>query len=104
GRSPKVRGEVGPNVDDYPHYGAVLSRLRPTPHAIAPFVALPWAISTSTNIVPGQNGGFLGRAMDPFRLELPPDQSLQFAPPLTELPDGVEGRRFQERRSRQERL
>ncbi|HEY1858910.1 MAG TPA: DUF1501 domain-containing protein [Gemmataceae bacterium] len=104
GRAPIRLGEVPPTVDDYPHYGAVLSRLRTTPHAIAPFVALPWAISTSTNIVPGQNGGFLGRAMDPFRLELPPDQSLQFAPPLTGLPDGVDGRRFDERRALQEQL
>src|SRR5216683_7393004 len=104
GRAPIRLGEVPPTVDDYPHYGAVLSKLRTTPHAIAPFVALPWAISTSTNIVPGQNGGFLGRAMDPFRLELPPDQALQFAPPLTGLPDGVDGRRFEERRALQEQL
>src|SRR5690349_23544587 len=49
GRSPNVRGEVGPTADDFPHYGSVLSRLRPA-HAIAPFIALPWMISTSTNI------------------------------------------------------
>src|SRR5207244_4060365 len=69
GRAPKVHGEVGPTADDFPHYGAILGHLRPAPHAVAPFVALPWMISTSTNIVPGQNGSFLGRAMDPLRLE-----------------------------------
>jgi hypothetical protein len=104
GHSPRVRGEVGPNADDYPHYGSVLTRLRPAPHAVAPFVSLPWAISTSTNVVPGQNGGFLGRATDPFRLETPPDQSLNFAPPLTSLPVEVTGRRWQGRRSLHERL
>jgi hypothetical protein len=104
GRAPRVRGEVPPNADDFPHYGAVLSRLRPPRHAVAPFVALPWTVSTSTNLVPGQNGGFLGRYLDPFRLELPPDQSLVFAPPLTGLPDGVSGQRFEERRQLFEQL
>jgi hypothetical protein len=99
GHRPKVLGEVPPTVDDFPHYGAVLSKLRPPKHAVAPFVALPWAVYTSTNIVPGQNGGFLGRAMDPFKLELPPDQSLVFAPPLTELPAGLTSERFGDRRN-----
>jgi hypothetical protein len=99
GRAPRVRGEVPPNADDFPHYGAVLTRLRPAPHAVAPFVALPWAVSTSTNIVPGQNGGFLGRTGDPFRLELPPDQSLSFAPPLSGLPTEVDRSRWQRRRA-----
>src|SRR5581483_8830840 len=53
GRLPKVQGEVGPTADDFPHYGSILSHLRPVSHAIAPFVALPWMISTSTNLVPG---------------------------------------------------
>src|SRR6516165_7927049 len=50
GRLPRVRGEVGPTAEDFPHYGSVLSRLRPSPHALAPFIALPWMISTSTNV------------------------------------------------------
>ena len=104
GRSPRVRGEVRPNVDDFPHYGSVLTRLRPALHAVAPFVALPWAIATSTNVVPGQNGGFLGRAVDPFRLETPADGSLCFAPPLADLPADVPGRRWQDRRALRDRL
>src|SRR5262249_43326467 len=96
GRLPRVRGEVGPTADDFPHYGSVLTRLRPGPHAVAPFVALPWFVSTSTAVVPGQTGGFLGRAMDPFRLEVPEDQSLNFAPPLTDLPAGVSTRRLEQ--------
>jgi hypothetical protein len=104
GRAPRQKGEVAPTADDFPHYGAVLTRLRPVPHAVAPFVALPWAVSTSTNIVPGQNGGFLGHAVDPFRLETPPDQALNFDPPLTGLPDGVGGERWQQRRALRDRL
>ena len=97
GRRPRVLGEVGPNVDDYPHYGSVLTSLRRAPHGAPPFVSLPWTVSTSTNLVPGQNGGFLGRVRDPFRLEVPADQSLNFAPVSTNLPldvtDQREGRR-----------
>jgi hypothetical protein len=104
GRAPRTRGEVPPNADDFPHYGAVLTRLRPAPHAVAPFVALPWAVYTSTNIVPGQNGGFLGRIGDPFRLETPADQSLNFAPPLAALPDDITGPRWHERRTLRDRL
>jgi hypothetical protein len=103
GRSPKVRGEVGPTADDFPHYGSVLSRLRPA-HAIAPFISLPWMISTSTNIVPGQNGSFLGRAMDPLRLETPSDQDMAFLPPLSVLPAGVDSNRLKQRRILQQRL
>jgi hypothetical protein len=104
GRSPRVRGEVGPTADDFPHYGAVLTRLRPPPPAVAPFVALPWAISTSTNIVPGQNGGFLGRALDPFRLETPAGQDLVFTPPLAGLPADVGADRWRQRRLLRQRL
>jgi hypothetical protein len=99
GRRPRVLGEVAPNADDFPHYGSVLSHLRPVPRAVAPFVALPWAVTTSTNIVPGQNGSFLGRAMDPLRLELPPDQSLDFAPPLSHLPPEVSRGRLEDRQT-----
>jgi len=99
GRFPKDRGEVGPTADDFPHYGAVLTRLRPAPHAVAPFVALPWLLSTSTNIVPGQNGGCLGRTADPLRLETPSDQSLTFAPPFFSPPQDVGAARVRARRT-----
>src|SRR6266851_10291171 len=36
GRLPRIRGEVGPTADDSPHYGSVLSQLRPLSHAVAP--------------------------------------------------------------------
>src|SRR5947208_888024 len=53
GRLPKIQGEVGPTADDFPHYGATLAHLRPPAGVVAPFVSLPWMISTSTNIVRG---------------------------------------------------
>jgi hypothetical protein len=104
GRAPRLKGEVPPNADDFPHYGSVLTRLRSAPHAVAPFVSFPWAVYTSTNVVPGQNGGFMGRATDPFRLELPTDQSLAFAPPLSSLPDNIPGERWKQRRTLRDAL
>ncbi|MBI1913199.1 MAG: DUF1501 domain-containing protein [Planctomycetes bacterium] len=76
------QGDLPPSPDDCPHYGAVLARLRPAPHAVTPFVSLPQVVATSTNVVPGQNAGFLGRALDPLRLERPANDSLLFAAPL----------------------
>jgi hypothetical protein len=80
GRRPRALGEVGPTPDDFPTFGSVVSRLRPPRRSIPPFVALPWVIATSTNVVPGQGGGFLGRGMDPFRIAAPP-ATYDFAPP-----------------------
>src|SRR5687768_6083318 len=65
---------------------------------------MPWAVFTSSNVVPGHNGGFLGRACDPFRLVIPDDQRPEFAPPLTELPPGVGGPRHARRRGLLEEL
>src|SRR5262249_9682830 len=90
-------GDLPPTPDDFPHYGAVLTRLRPAPHAVAPFVSLPQVIKTSTNIVPGQNAGFLGRSLDPVRLERPPDDTLNFASPLPSLSAEVTNWRMAQR-------
>jgi Protein of unknown function (DUF1501) len=97
GFRPRALGEVGPNADDFPHYGAVLAKLKPTPHAVAPFVQLPHVISTSTAVVPGQNAGFLGRALDPFRIDRPSDGTPTFAPPLLTMPVEVTQGRMEER-------
>jgi hypothetical protein len=97
GRRPRVLGEVGPTPDDFPSFGAVLSRLRPPHGAVPPFVALPWKISTSTNVVPGQDGGFLGHGMDPFRVEAPA-ATAEFTPPALRLDPALSGGRLGARR------
>jgi len=98
GRRPLNLGEVPPREDDFPHYGAVLGKLRPAPQGTAPFVSFPWNISTSTNVVPGQNGGFLGRALDPWRVEPSKRQGPVFDVPLASLPESVDIARLQARR------
>lgn len=98
GRRPRVLGEVPPREDDYPHFGAVLSRLRPADPGVAPFVAFPWHISTSTNIVPGQNGGFLGGTFDPWQVRPAGAAETSFDVPLATLPESVNFDRFAARR------
>jgi Protein of unknown function (DUF1501) len=98
GRRPVNLGEVPPREDDFPHYGAVLGKLRPTAPGTTPFVSFPWNISTSTNVVPGQNGGFLGRALDPWRVEPARRSELAFDVPLATLPQGVDPGRLESRR------
>ncbi len=98
GRRPRNLGEVPPREDDFPHYGAALAKLETPRPGVAPFVAFPWTISTSTNVVPGQNGGFLGGACDPWQVRpAAPGQTL-FDVPLATLPDRVDAHRFDERR------
>jgi hypothetical protein len=104
GRAPRVLGEVPPTADDFPHYGAALDRLRPAPPGVLPFIALPWTISTSTNVVPGQDGGFLGRARDPFRLEPAAELRQGFEVPLVTLPADVPPERLAARRRLLDRL
>ena len=97
GRRPRALGEVGPTPEDFPSFGSVLARLRPPAGPLPPFVALPWTISTSTNLVPGQDGGFLGQGYDPFRIAAPAATYDFFPPSLavdkTLTPDRLDARR-----------
>ena len=63
----------GARRSDYPHIGSVLNHLRPNTDGLPTFVALPEVIGTTAGYVtPGQNGGFLGRRHDPFRIDQHP--------------------------------
>jgi len=56
------RGET-----DWPHYGAVLSKLRPARNGVPTWVLLPGPIdNTGVNIGHGQTAGFLGKEFEPF--------------------------------------
>jgi hypothetical protein len=98
GRKPRALGEVGPTPDDFPTYGSVLAKLRPPRGMMPPYVALPWVVTTSTNLVPGQDGGFLGQGMDPFRVSAPA-ATADFAAPELRLEPGVDADRLGRRRS-----
>ena len=84
--------------DDFPHYGSVLSKLRPGVGGLPTFVALPEVIATTAGAVtPGQGGGLLGKKYDPFRINQHPDEDAYQVSSLT-LPGGMPAGRLHARR------
>jgi hypothetical protein len=105
GYAPARLGEiVPPSPEDYPHYGAVVTELKPARPGVPSFVSLPWTIATSSSVQPGQGAGFLGRGHDPLRLEQLVPEVLDFTPDGLRLPDGVTVERLRERQRLRERL
>jgi len=85
-------------ASDFPHYGSVLSNLRPNRDGLPTFVALPEMIHTTNGaITPGQGGGLIGRKYDPFRVNEHPDRE-DFSIASLMLPDGVGPGRLASRR------
>ena len=83
---------------DFPHFGSVLSALRPNHGGLPTFVSLPEMIHTTNGaITPGQGGGLLGRAYDPFQITQHPDRP-DFSIESLRLPESVTLGRMQSRR------
>jgi hypothetical protein len=60
---------------EYPHVGSVLGFLKGPKGDVPPHVLLPRPIgNTGGNMPHGQNGGFLGKAFDPFVLNADPSE------------------------------
>ena len=99
GRRHALQAEsFGAQETDFPHFGSVLSNLRPSRGGLPTFVALPEVIQTTNGaITPGQGGGWLGRKYDPFQISDHPDK-LDFSIPALRLPDSVRLDRMQSRR------
>lgn len=92
------RENFGPSPDDFPHFGSVLSKLRPVGGGVPTFVALPERIRTTNGpFVPGQGGGMLGKRYDPFTVDQHPDEP-DFAVPSLQLPGDVSLGRLADRR------
>ena len=87
-----VEALASPRPDDHPAFGAVLSRLRPSP---APWVALPYPVVNGVHY-PGQTAGFLGARDEPLWLRPDPKAS-EFAFPELELPPGSSAARVRGR-------
>jgi hypothetical protein len=107
---PKVaNGEISASSTDFPHYGAVLSKLRPAKAAIPNFVALPQKnTNTDGTVWPGQAGGFLGAQYDPlyvqaeytkYRDDPKAYENCKFRTPALALPAGVTPERLKSRRA-----
>ena len=99
GRRHELRAEsFGARETDFPHFGSVLSALRPNRTGLPNFVALPETIATTNGAVtPGQGGGLIGRRFDPFRIEEHPDRA-DFSVDSLRMPEGVGLGRLDNRR------
>jgi len=68
--APRVNSDADPpSRKDSPHVGSLISKLRPTGNELPSSVIMPWHVnhpSAPGGTAPGQHGGWLGSAFDPF--------------------------------------
>jgi hypothetical protein len=83
--------------EDFPTYGAVVARLKPTERPV-PSAAVLGPVMHQGNRPPmaGQNAGFLGQAFEPFRVDKDPNAH-DFAVNELALPSEINGGRFTSR-------
>ena len=98
GRVPLVGGRLitAPAADNFPPFGSVLAKLRPTGRNLPDFVHMPDWMSNNGSFLPGQSAGFLGGPYEPFMAGDPslPDYKLPGLEPPRELPlDRIDRRR-----------
>ena len=89
-----------PSENDTPHFGAVMSHLRPAEQALPSCVMLPWKVlhpAAPGGVAPGQHGGWLGRQYNPFVVEGDPSKADWQAPSLG-LSDDISLERLESRR------
>jgi hypothetical protein len=97
---------AGPSPRDWPHLGAIVSKLRPTSGAIPSAVNMPWTVmhpAAPGGKAPGQDAGWLGKAFDPFHVDGDPNAT-GFQVEGLGLPVGVSTERLVDRRSLLDRL
>lgn len=90
GRDPVESGRliIADGPGNFPNFGAVLAKLRPSDGALPPFVQLPDTMSNNNVNIAGQSAGFLGGRYDPFVAGDPSlrDYSVPGMQPRDELP------------------
>lgn len=79
---------VADGPSNFPPFGAVLARLRPSGRPLPDFVHLPEYMSNMNVDIAGQGGGFLGPAFDPFVAGDPslPDYQIPGMTPAGDVP------------------
>ena len=100
GRKHEMKAEnFSARGSDFPHYGSVLSKLRPNRNGMPTFVALPDIIATTAGkVTPGQGGGILGAQYDPFAITDHPEEP-GFSISTLSLPKGLSNPRMKNRRA-----
>jgi len=92
---------AGPSARDWPHLGALVSKLRPTSGAIPSAVNMPWSVmhpAAPGGRAPGQDAGWLGKAYDPFHVDGDPNTTGFHVEGLG-LPEGISSGRLADRRA-----
>lgn len=88
----------GPSPTDFPHIGSVLTKLLPGDPRLPTFVSLPDRIATTIGaVVPGQDGGLLGKQYDPFVIDRHPDEK-DFKIDALAMPGDIDPLRIEARR------
>ena len=93
--------DIGPSPNDWPHIGSLVAKVHPRRGAMPHAVTMPWTVSHPAapgGKAPGQHGGWLGKAYDPFRVEGDPSRP-GFRVGGLDLPQGVTLERLSSRRS-----
>jgi hypothetical protein len=98
GRPPLASGRLitSPSPDDFPPFGSVLAKLKPTGRNLPDFVHMPDWMSNNGSFLPGQGAGFLGSRYEPFLAGDPslPGYKVPGLEPPRELPlDRIDRRR-----------
>ncbi len=89
--------QVGAGPDDWPNYGAVLSKMQPGDGTLPDAVVLPHLTYDQVYTCPGQFGGILGKRFDPFVIAQDPNRP-DFSVQELQLRPGVSGDRLGDRR------
>lgn len=90
-----------PERTDHPGMGAILQSLQGSASQLPSWVTVPRPFTTGAQFYKGQTAGFLGGAYDPLYLNVEKRDSLaekQFTVKGFDLPEGVDAKRFQNRR------
>lgn len=99
GKEPVVSGRLitTPSPDNFPPFGSVLAKLRPSGRPLPGFVHTPDWMSNNGSFLPGQDAGFLGSSYEPF---VTGDPSLaNYKVPGLELPKEISLDRVDTRRT-----
>jgi hypothetical protein len=97
---------AGPSPNDWPHLGSLVARVRPRRGALPQAVTMPWTVAHPAapgGKAPGQHGGWLGKAYDPFRVEGDPNAP-DFQVEGLGLPEGITADRLGGRRALRDRV
>jgi hypothetical protein len=66
-----------PSPRDFPHMGCQVSKLKPPEGPMLPFVEMPRPLQESNVVGKGGAAGFLGKALDPYRLYQDPNKEVK---------------------------